>query len=376
MMSAPNVSSTESSAARPATTSNSAGVDDDGKAISRNIVAKAKRNKLCRFQTLLDQPNIDLVALRKIGWNGIPAETRPATWKLLLGYMPANKSRRDQVLKNRRANYSSYVEDYYSIPEQDRSDSDVTILHQIRVDVPRTSPGSHIFSVHSGAQISLERMLYVWAIRHPASGYVQGINDIAAAFYVLFMCDTLPNFDMNNFTSLSGQHLDTISAADYTNVEADTFWCLSKLVDGIQDYFTFAQPGIQRALFQLQELVHRIDQPLWQHLEDEHVIFMQFGLRWMNCLLIRELPLPVIVRAWDTYLSQPSGAGFKDFHVYVCAAMLCSFSQQIRDLDSDHLLMFLQALPTSEWTERDIESTLAQAYVYQSLFQAAPSHLQ
>jgi hypothetical protein len=33
---------------------------------------------------------------------------------------------------------------------------------------------------------SLERMLYIWAIRHPASGYVQGINDLATPFVIVF----------------------------------------------------------------------------------------------------------------------------------------------------------------------------------------------
>ena len=33
----------------------------------------------------------------------------------------------------------------------------------------------------------LERILYVWAIRHPASGYVQGINDLATPFFIVFL---------------------------------------------------------------------------------------------------------------------------------------------------------------------------------------------
>jgi hypothetical protein len=33
----------------------------------------------------------------------------------------------------------------------------------------------------------LERILYVWAIRHPASGYVQGINDLATPFFEVFL---------------------------------------------------------------------------------------------------------------------------------------------------------------------------------------------
>lgn len=33
----------------------------------------------------------------------------------------------------------------------------------------------------------MERILYIWAIRHPASGYVQGINDLVTPLYVVFL---------------------------------------------------------------------------------------------------------------------------------------------------------------------------------------------
>ena len=42
-------------------------------------------------------------------------------------------------------------------------------------------------------------------------------------------------------------------------MEADSFGCLTKLLDGIQDHYTFAQPGIQRLVFRFKELVRRID---------------------------------------------------------------------------------------------------------------------
>lgn len=32
-----------------------------------------------------------------------------------------------------------------------------------------------------------ERILFIWAIRHPASGYVQGINDLVTPFFVVFV---------------------------------------------------------------------------------------------------------------------------------------------------------------------------------------------
>ena len=58
--------------------------------------------------------------------------------------------------------------------------------------------------------------------------------------------------------------IDTWSTLDLSEeklaeVEADCYWCLSKLLDGMQDHYTFAQPGIQRLVFKLRELVRRID---------------------------------------------------------------------------------------------------------------------
>ena len=40
-----------------------------------------------------------------------------------------------------------------------------------------------------------------------------------------------------------------------TCAEADAYWCLCKLLEGIQDHYTHAQPGIQRTVFRLEELV-------------------------------------------------------------------------------------------------------------------------
>jgi len=58
--------------------------------------------------------------------------------------------------------------------------------HQIEIDVPRTRPGVPLWSTMT-AQRSLERILYVWATRHPASGYVQGINDLVTPFFQVFL---------------------------------------------------------------------------------------------------------------------------------------------------------------------------------------------
>ena len=94
--------------------------------------------------------------------------------------------------------------------------------------------------------------LFPRAIRHPASGYVQGINDLVTPFLVVFLSEYLEG-SMDNWS------ITDLSPEKISNVEADCYWCLSKLLDGMQDHYTFAQPGIQRLVFKLKELVRRID---------------------------------------------------------------------------------------------------------------------
>jgi hypothetical protein len=53
--------------------------------------------------------------------------------------------------------------------------------------------------------------------------------------------------------------LTDLSPEILTVVEADSFWCMTKLLDGIQDNYTHGQPGIQRQISRLRELIHRID---------------------------------------------------------------------------------------------------------------------
>ncbi|RHY24093.1 hypothetical protein DYB25_007674 [Aphanomyces astaci] len=158
------------------------------------------------------------------------------------------------------------------------------------------------------------------------------------------------------------------------DIEADSYWCLTKLLDDIQDHYTFSQPGLQRMVQRMEDLVRRCDGDLHGHIvETEQVQFVQFAFRWMNCLLMRECPLGAIVRLWDTYLCEESG--FESFHVYVCAAILMTFGDQLKEMQFQDLVLFLQKLPTNEWAEDDIEPLLSRAYILQTYFADAPNHI-
>lgn len=404
-----------------------------------------------KINTLLSEPTVRLDALKKLSWGGLPHEFRPHCWKLLLGYTPKTAVRRHDTIERKRREYREAVAQHYvhgigddmhsssdtllnaksdgnagnsksdthgkqnvnvahsrntnsftkssstssgmpSISKQgllhstNQNDDDI-MMRQIEVDIPRTSPGQRLFQIHQ-IQQSLQRILYVWAMRHPASGYVQGMNDLVTPFMYVFLTKYADSSSSTSSSSsaaagsiLDATNLQSIfgtgeSRGDQclADAEADAYWCLTALLNSIQDYYTFSQPGIQRRVHFLRDLVSRVDAGLCAHLEQQGLDFLQFAFRWMNCLLMRELPFHLIIRVWDTYLAESDG--FAVFHVYVCAALLVSFSDRLMEMEFQELVMFLQNLPTESWTEKNIDIILSQAYMWRTIFGQSPSHLQ
>ncbi|GAA6030330.1 hypothetical protein JCM8097_009051 [Rhodosporidiobolus ruineniae] len=302
--------------------------------------------------------SVDLGELRKLAWNGVPGELRTMVWQLLLGYLPLPSSRRASTLARKRSEYASLVKHAFS---RGVKGLEAPIWHQISIDVPRTRPGVLLWGAEA-TQRSLERVLYVWAIRHPASGYVQGINDLVCPFFEVFL-ESYITSDPELFD------VSVLPPPVLEALEADSFWCLSKLLDGIQTNYTPGQPGILAQVGRMGELCQRVDAPLAAHLSDQGVEFIQFAFRWMNCLLMRELSVRNIVRMWDTYLAE-GGDAFSNYHCYVCLSFLTRWSEQLRGLDFQGIILFLQALPTQGWTDKDTELLLSEAFLWSRTFQA------
>uniref|UniRef100_A0A673CDX2 TBC1 domain family, member 22a n=1 Tax=Sphaeramia orbicularis TaxID=375764 RepID=A0A673CDX2_9TELE len=324
-------------------------------------MTEREASRLDKFKQLLAGPNTDLEELRKLSWSGIPRQVRPITWKLLSGYLPANAERRESVLQRKRQEYFGFIQQYYD-SRNDEHHQDT--YRQIHIDIPRMSPESLV--LQPKVTEIFERILFIWAIRHPASGYVQGINDLVTPFFVVYVFEYIEE-EVENFD------VSSLQEEALRNIEADSFWCMSKLLDGIQDNYTFAQPGIQRKVKALEELVSRIDESVHRHMQHYEVEYLQFAFRWMNNLLMRELPLRCTIRLWDTYQAEPEG--FSHFHLYVCAAFLVRWRKEIlEERDFQGLMILLQNLPTMHWGNEEVSVLLAEAYRLKFAFADAPNH--
>lgn len=397
-------------------------------------------SRIVKFRNVLlgEETNINIAELRKLSWNGIPSELRAISWQALLGYLPTNRSRQSSTLNRKRQEYLDGLKQMNVDFEDDPSNMSNTSLssvnttgqnsinitstattnnnnnnnvrekqlyHQIKIDVKRTNPTIKFYG-HLSTQMSLRKILYIWAVRHPASGYVQGINDLVTPFYQIFVMNYIwqlqrkklgikGDYDLfipglldendpqeqellkdENLLSYTVENFDPakISPRIVGFIEADTYWCFSRLLETITDNYIHEQPGIIRQVGDLRNLISKIDVELINHFDNEGIEFIQFSFRWMNCLLMRELNIDLIIRMWDTYLSE-TPIGFNNFHIYVCAAFLIKFSPELKQKDFQEILLFLQNPPTSSWTDKDIELMLSEAFIWQSLYKNASAHL-
>lgn len=241
------------------------------------------------------------------------------------------------------------------------------IMKIIMADVPRTQPELKLFHMKEIQEMMI-RILFIWNSRHPASGYVQGINDLTPPFITAFL---------QEFVEINTDTFDVpskkISEEIFIGIEADTYWCLSKILDYIIDNYTPSQPGIQKALAKIKEICKKMDMDLSEHLEKEGMDFFQFAFKWVYCLLIREFPLKLGLTLFDAYISL-NNEGFMGFHIYVCSALILKWSKKLKKMKFNEMMLFLQSVPTQKWTENDIRLLLGEAWVYQSIFDETLEH--
>jgi hypothetical protein len=327
---------------------------------------ESDKGKAEKIRNLLNSPtNTNLKELQSMSYSGLPPSVRSTAWKLLAGYLPTNIDRRTQVLERKREEYWACVKQYFG-SRLDESHQDT--FRQIHIDIPRMCPLIGLFQ-QTEVQEMFERILFIWAIRHPASGYVQGMNDLVTPFFVVFLEEELPkDVEVETFD------VSSLPQDQKNNMEADSYWCMSKFLDSIQVNYIFAQTGIQEKVKKLKELIERIDAPLHFHLQKHEIDYLQFSFRWMNNLLMRELPLRCTIRLWDAYLSEPDGCG--SVLLYVCAAFLRYWREELmKQQDFQGLMLLLQNLPTRDWDDRDMSLIVAESYRLKYTFDSAPKHL-
>eukprot|EP00927_Polykrikos_kofoidii_P018131 TRINITY_DN18354_c0_g1_i2.p1 TRINITY_DN18354_c0_g1~~TRINITY_DN18354_c0_g1_i2.p1 ORF type:complete len:414 (-),score=75.11 TRINITY_DN18354_c0_g1_i2:379-1620(-) len=344
-----------------------------GPQLSKDVGGSSRRRRL---RDAMGQDLVDKRLLTDLVWPGVPSGGgRREAWQMLLGYRSLCKERRTATLRRKRQEYASLRREIYDASpaaatkrtSTSRESSWVFLcgnveadaFRQIRKDLPRIvlcgassqeSPfhGIQVLVDDSRIQELMERVLLIWSIRHPGAGYVQGLSDVLLPLLLVFLADRAGV----ELCSLGVSCLDLLGSNDLESIEADCYWCLAKLLSEVADHYTEGQPGLQRAAVQLRSLVARSDEELALHLEEEGLNFNTIVLRWLGCLMVRDLPLPCCVRLWDTCIAESSSADrrscFASFLLHFCAAFLLAHSDSLVDAPFDELMAFVQQPPSQD----------------------------
>ena len=338
---------------------------------NKNISKKDLRI-IKKIKQICSQDFILIEELRNICWNGIPIEEsslRAECWKILLGLYPLKKELKQSSIKRKIDEYKDMCNVYSNAlknPDEVMNEEELKTYRQILKDIPRTMPESSLFQ-NDKVQFMLTRILYIWSLRHPASGYVQGFNDLCIPFFIVYFLEKFSSKNIDTILKLNNEEINTLTEDTITELEATIYYSLTKLLDRIQTNYTHNQPGITKMIKKMELIVDKVDPKLYNYLKQFEIDYVQFCFRWMNCFLIREFPVKLILRLWDTYFSEEKG--FSEFHLYVCACLLLTFSEKLKAMtEFQEVIVFLQKLPTSNWKIEDINMLLAKSYSIKELY--------
>ena len=180
---------------------------------------------------------VDMEHIRSLSWTGVPSHRmRAQVWKLLLGCTDSSLPivERQKAIQSIRAEYATTIRKEYGSAQNDQNP-----LKQIKKDMTRLLPDMPLFQskvVHD----CLQTILYIWAVRNPDCGYVQGMDGLLAPFFLIFLAEHVERPDICDVSS------STLPAEVLTNVEADCFWCFCKLMSRMHDHYTPQMPGLMR----------------------------------------------------------------------------------------------------------------------------------
>ncbi|KAK3166275.1 hypothetical protein QOZ80_1AG0043720 [Eleusine coracana subsp. coracana] len=330
-----------------------------------------------RIFAALSKKVVDLDELRMLAAQGVPdgAGVRSTVWKLLLGYLPNDRSLWEEEVAKKRSQYEAFKEEFLNNPVEtsrrveseahhmenlkhvgngllERSEVTqeehplslgkasawnqfleyVEIMEQIDRDVKRTHPDMHFFcgdsSFAKSNQESLKNVLLIFAKLNAGIRYVQGMNEILAPLFFVFRSD--PDYKNASFA------------------EADSFFCFVELLSGFRDNFCQkldnSLVGIQGTLSKLSQLLAKYDGQLQHHLEVTTEVNPQFyAFRWITLLLTQEFNFADIIHIWDTLLSDPDGP--QETLLRICCAMLILVRKRLLAGDFTSNLKLLQNYP-------------------------------
>ncbi|KYQ91372.1 ankyrin repeat-containing protein [Tieghemostelium lacteum] len=187
---------------------------------------------------------------------GIPSSVRGCVWQRLVNTT--------EIKNKAKITYKELLEKQ-PLP---------SIHIQIQKDLNRTFPKHSLFIEKGGmGQQILCNILTAFSIYNPEVGYCQGMGFITCLLMIYM-------------------------------AEEDAFWGLVQITEkyGMSEMWKTDFPYLQTSFTIFEQLLAEIFPSISSHLKKQNVFTPLYSTQWFICLLIYNLPFPIIIRVWDMFL--------------------------------------------------------------------------
>ena len=279
--------------------------------------------------------------------------------RLVSKYLPMEQQNLETILANKREEYI-YFSRQNNLSEETNpvANSHKSNISQIiQKDVQRTLSEWRIFQ-NPIIKRALINVLNAYAMRHPFHEYIQGMNDILAPVFAVFLCEKF-HMDIIQLENNSEEMERILTGVSLKDVEADSFFVFSALLERINRNLLKDFVGIHKLLGILEELIANCAPKLSVFFKTEGIELIHFSFRWLFCLLVREFPFFLSMKLMGYYFVASENP--QEICLYFCMVLLIMYQTVILKMDRDGTIMFLQKLPTDSWGFDDVEMLFMEA---------------
>ena len=154
----------------------------------------------------------------------------------------------------------------------------------------------------------LERILYIYAKTNKDVGYVQGMNAILAPIYYCYCLD---------------------KTCEKENIEADTFWSFSYLMDDIKKIFQKKNDSLKGGIFDkiilFELMVSKIQKDIFNKLKKNNTDeSFHFVMKWINLFFSQQMIMPDVLRLWDIIFCEDE----RYYFVYIFSLAILEYNKK------------------------------------------------